>query len=71
MYISFKNSGQDELRHAKLASNQNSFELKTPLEFTVSMVYDETKREIACGSAENKEWMNPCDIITSNSGSVY
>ena len=65
-----KNSDQDELRHAKLASNQNSFEVKTPSEFTVSVVYDETKKKISCDT-EKKEWMNPCDIAILESGSVY
>jgi hypothetical protein len=42
------NKGQNELRYAKLASNQNSFEVKTPSEFEVSVVYDETKKKISC-----------------------
>ena len=53
-----------------MASNQNSFEVKTPSEFTVSVVYDETKKKISCDT-ENKEWINPCDIRTLESGFVY
>ena len=69
-YLS-KNSDQDELRHAKVASNQNSFEVKSPSEFTVSMVYDKTTRKISCDNTEKKEWKNPCEIVTAESGSAY
>ena len=48
-----------------MASNQNSFEVKSPSEFTVSIVYDKTTRKISCDTDEKKEWKNPCDIYTS------
>ena len=54
-----------------MASNQNSFEVKSPSEFTVSMVYDKTMRKISCDTAEKREWMNPCEIVTPSSGSAY
>ena len=71
IHISQKNSDQDELRHAKVASNQNSFEVKSPSEFAVSMVYNKTTRKISCDTVEKKEWINPCDILTLDSGSAY
>ena len=60
---------QDELRNAKLASEQNMFKVKSPLQFTISLQYNETLRRISCDT-EKKEWMNPCDILTPPSGSV-
>ena len=63
-------SDQDELRNVKLASDQNSFTVNSPSEFTVSLLYNETRKEISCDT-EEKKWMNPCHIDTLDKGSVY
>ena len=63
-------SDQDALRNAILASDQNSFAVNSPLEFTISLLYNETRNEISCDT-EEKKWMNPCDITTLDIGSVY
>ena len=56
-----------------MSSTQNSFEITPPRNFTIQLLYNENNTTISCNDVELEErrWMNPCDIITFETGSVY
>ena len=63
----------EELKQARLSSTQNSFEITTPRNFTIKLLYNGNNGTISCDDVEvrKRRWINPCDIRTLSSGSVY
>ena len=72
MYNSYSipNTDQKGLKQARL-SNQNSFTVTPPKNFTIQLLYNEKTGKMSCDELEEKRWINPCDIYTYGSGSVY
>ena len=63
----------EELKQARLSSTQNSFEITTPRNFTIKLLYNGNNGTISCDDVEveKRRWINPCDIETFDTGSVY
>ena len=61
------------LKQARLSSTQNSFEITTPKNFAIKLLYNGNNGTISCDDVEvgKRRWINPCDIKTFDTGSVY
>ena len=56
-----------------MSSTQNPFEITSPRNFTIQLLYNRRNGTTSCNDVEveKRKWMNPCDIETYESGSVY